>query len=165
MAVSHPGKPSPLFLSVDEITQRKAHSVRENSLRNVPLALGVREQGSSKCRAWRSLVPLVWVIFLTYHGTWGQITPLTALVLPDSLSHYLDSLSHLLLSASVLSRCCCCVVLFLLLSDKPTHLCLLCCWCQPTKVALFLFLQVEDALNEADFQLKLDLHFTDSEQQ
>lgn len=38
-----------------------------------------------------------------------------------------------------------------------------------TQVTIYLFLsfnlQVEEALNEVDFQLKLDLHFTDSEQQ
>lgn len=78
------------------------------------------------------------VIFLTCQGTQEQITPLTALVPSDSFSNYLDSLSHLLLSASVLSCCCCCVVLPLLLSDKPPHLCLLCCRCRLTRVTLSL---------------------------
>lgn len=56
----------------------------------------------------------------------------------DSFSNYLNSMSHLPLSASVLSCCCCCVVLPLLLSEKPTHLCLLCCRCQLTQASLSL---------------------------
>lgn len=139
MALSHPRKPRPCFLSADKITRTKAHSVRESSLRNAPLPLGVQR---ARIQQMQSLMPSVsscleW-FFLTCQGAQEQITPLTALVPSDSFSNYLDSLSHLLLSASVLSCCCCCVVLPLLLSDKPTHLCLLCCRCQLTKVTLSL---------------------------
>lgn len=138
MAVSHPGKLGPCFLSAAQITQTKAHSVRGSSLRNAPLALSVQEQGPTNAELDALWFLLSAVIFLTNHGTQGQIIPLTALVPSDSFSNYLNSMSHLPLSASVLSCCCCCVVLPLLLSEKPTHLCLLCCRCQLTQASLSL---------------------------
>lgn len=138
MAVSHPGKLGPCFLSAAQITQTKAHSVRGSSLRNAPLALSVQEQGPTNAE-----LDALWFLLsavILFDKSWHPGTDNTSdcSVPSDSFSNYLNSMSHLPLSASVLSCCCCCVVLPLLLSEKPTHLCLLCCRCQLTQASLSL---------------------------
>lgn len=138
MAISQPRKSSPCSHSADKITQMNTCSVRDRGFRNTLLTLSVQRANlwQMQCSTHSGYSCLKWFFFLTWQDTHEQITPLTALVPSDSFSSYLDLLSHLLLSATVVGCCCRCLFLPLLLSDKPIYFCLQCCRCQLTKVTL-----------------------------